>query len=71
MRSLRLFFCDVGNTQGQLVVASQQCQYKILHFHHGGLDRLADVLQTWNLLVVEGTKDQPYRHFMVCRQVVI
>ncbi|KYN28146.1 TBC1 domain family member 16 [Trachymyrmex cornetzi] len=40
MRSLRLFFADPACTCGQLVVASRESQYKILHFHHGGLDRL-------------------------------
>ncbi|VVD04507.1 unnamed protein product [Leptidea sinapis] len=44
MRSLRLFFNDDSCTCGQLVVASRESQYKILHFHHGGLDHLAQVL---------------------------
>ncbi|XP_054283998.1 TBC1 domain family member 16-like isoform X1 [Macrosteles quadrilineatus] len=73
MRSLRLFFSDASSTQGQLVVASRQCQYKILHFHHGGLDRLANTLQAWNLLTVQSdtsNDDAPYRHFMVCRPAV-
>ncbi|XP_039299730.1 TBC1 domain family member 16-like [Nilaparvata lugens] len=68
MRSLRLFFCDAESTKGQLVVASRECQYKILHFHHGGLERLATVLQQWNLLSPTTPSDNlPYRHFMVCR----
>lgn len=43
MRSLRLFFNDNSCTSGQLVIASRESQYKILHFHYGGLDHLAQV----------------------------
>lgn len=43
MRSLRLFFSDNKCTSGQLVIASRESQYKILHFHYGGLDHLAQV----------------------------
>ncbi|MPC24271.1 TBC1 domain family member 16 [Portunus trituberculatus] len=42
-KSLRLFFSDRDNTCGQLVIASRESQYKIFHFHHGGLDKLAAV----------------------------
>ncbi|XP_017474480.1 PREDICTED: uncharacterized protein LOC108365054 [Rhagoletis zephyria] len=41
MRSLRLFFSDDNCTSGQLVIVSRESQYKILHFHYGGLDHLA------------------------------
>ncbi|VEN51992.1 unnamed protein product, partial [Callosobruchus maculatus] len=51
MRSLRLFFSDNSCTCGQLVVASRESQYKILHFHHGGLDHLAQVLHQWHSLL--------------------
>jgi hypothetical protein len=51
MRSLRLFFNDNSCTCGQLVVASRESQYKILHFHHGGLDHLAQVLHQWHSLL--------------------
>lgn len=51
MRSLRLFFSDTNCTCGQLVVASRESQYKILHFHHGGLDHLAQVLHQWHSLL--------------------
>lgn len=44
MRSLRLFFNDNSCTSGQLVIASRESQYKILHFHYGGLDHLAQVI---------------------------
>ncbi|KAK5640793.1 hypothetical protein RI129_009340 [Pyrocoelia pectoralis] len=80
MRSLRLFFSDTNCTCGQLVVASRESQYKILHFHHGGLDHLAQVLHQWHSLLhsIKFAKDfilgyeenLPYRHFMVCRPEV-
>ncbi|XP_063231993.1 TBC1 domain family member 16 [Bacillus rossius redtenbacheri] len=72
MRSLRLFFNDAASTCGQLVVASRESQYKILHFHHGALDRLASVLHEWNFLLYSLPADEslPYRHFMVCRPEV-
>lgn len=76
MRSLRLFFSDSNCTCGQLVVASRESQYKILHFHHGGLDHLAQVLHQWHSLLhsikyAKGYEENlPYRHFMVCRPEV-
>lgn len=75
MRSLRLFFNDSECTSGQLVVASRESQYKILHFHHGGLDHLASVLNEWSFLLYTpqqtGIQEPlPYRHFMICRPEV-
>lgn len=77
MRSLRLFFNDEQCTSGQLVIASRESQYKILHFHHGGLDHLAQVLHQWHCLLhnikISPGHDEvnlPYRQFMVCRPEV-
>lgn len=77
MRSLRLFFNDENCTSGQLVIASRESQYKILHFHHGGLDHLAQVLHQWhcllhNIKLAPGQEEPnlPYRQFMVCRPEV-
>ena len=77
MRSLRLFFNDENCTSGQLVIASRESQYKILHFHHGGLDHLAQVLHQWhcllhNIKLAPGHEEPnlPYRQFMVCRPEV-
>ncbi|KAL7295532.1 hypothetical protein TKK_0011176 [Trichogramma kaykai] len=82
MRSLRLFFANPECSSGQLVVASRESQYKILHFHHGGLDRLAATLHQWHQLLNpsgparppppagEESGLLPYRHFMVCRPEV-
>ncbi|XP_037799681.1 TBC1 domain family member 16-like isoform X1 [Penaeus monodon] len=74
-RSLRLFFSDREHTCGQLVIASQESQYKIFHFHHGGLDKLASVFEDWNFLVKpqdeEGkAMDSALKQFMVCRPQV-
>ncbi|CRL03218.1 CLUMA_CG016378, isoform A [Clunio marinus] len=77
MRALRLFFNDEQCTSGQLVIASRESQYKILHFHHGGLDHLAQVLHQWHCLLhnIKVTPGQDetnltYRQFMVCRPEV-
>lgn len=73
-KSLRLFFSDRDHTCGQLVIASRESQYKILHFHHGGLDKLAAVFEDWNFLVkpgdeenVEGDASLALKQFLVCR----
>ncbi|XP_047213120.1 TBC1 domain family member 16-like isoform X2 [Girardinichthys multiradiatus] len=58
MRSLRLFFSDDACTSGQLVIASRESQYKILHFHHAGLDKLAEVFQQWKCCRETQPKDQ-------------
>ena len=50
MRSLRIFYCEDDHSSGQLVIASRESQYKILHFHHGGLERLASVFEDWTFL---------------------
>jgi len=34
--------------KGQLVIASYDSQYKIFHFHHDGLDKLALIFERWN-----------------------
>ncbi|XP_041473450.1 TBC1 domain family member 16-like isoform X1 [Lytechinus variegatus] len=47
MRSLRIFFADEECTNGQMVIASRESQYKILHFHHGGLDKMTEVFDHW------------------------
>ena len=56
MRSLRLFFSNAAYTSGQLVIASRESQYKILHFHHGGLDRLAEVFEEWRYCIKQSSK---------------
>ncbi|XP_039332356.1 TBC1 domain family member 16 isoform X2 [Saimiri boliviensis] len=58
MRSLRLFFSDEACTSGQLVIASRESQYKVFHFHHGGLDKLSDVFQQWQYCTEMQLQDQ-------------
>ncbi|XP_013793378.1 uncharacterized protein LOC106477343, partial [Limulus polyphemus] len=50
MKSLRLFPNNKECTCGQLVIASRESQYKILHFHNGGLEKLASVFEEWDFL---------------------
>uniref|UniRef100_A0AAQ6A2D7 TBC1 domain family, member 16 n=1 Tax=Amphiprion ocellaris TaxID=80972 RepID=A0AAQ6A2D7_AMPOC len=64
MRSLRLFFSDEACTSGQLVIASRESQYKILHFHHAGLDKLAEVFQQWKCCRETQLKDQVGLHIL-------
>uniref|UniRef100_U3KCZ9 TBC1 domain family member 16 n=1 Tax=Ficedula albicollis TaxID=59894 RepID=U3KCZ9_FICAL len=71
MRSLRLFFSDENCTCGQLVVASRESQYKIFHFHHGGLDKLSEVFQQWKYCTETHLKDQQLSDEKTCMQFSI
>ncbi|NXF84105.1 TBC16 protein, partial [Sclerurus mexicanus] len=71
MRSLRLFFSDEACTCGQLVVASRESQYKIFHFHHGGLDKLSEVFQQWKYCTETHLKDQQLADERTCMQFSI
>ncbi|XP_069339042.1 TBC1 domain family member 16 isoform X1 [Eulemur rufifrons] len=71
MRSLRLFFSDEACTSGQLVVASRESQYKVFHFHHGGLDKLSDVFQRWQYCAETHLKDQQVAPEKTCMQFSI
>ncbi|XP_008053379.1 TBC1 domain family member 16 [Carlito syrichta] len=71
MRSLRLFFSDEACTSGQLVVASRESQYKVFHFHHGGLDKLSDVFQQWKYCTETHLKDQVVAPEKTCMQFSI
>ncbi|XP_055371056.1 TBC1 domain family member 16 [Condylostylus longicornis] len=76
MRSLRLFFNDERCTSGHFVITSRENQLKVLHFHYGGLDHLAQVLHQWhcilhNVKLVSGQDQEDsnlfYKQFLVCR----
>uniref|UniRef100_A0A8C4KGP0 TBC1 domain family member 16 n=1 Tax=Dromaius novaehollandiae TaxID=8790 RepID=A0A8C4KGP0_DRONO len=71
MRSLRLFFSDEACTCGQLVVASRESQYKIFHFHHGGLDKLSEVFQQWKYCTETHLKEQQLTDEKTCMQFSI
>lgn len=40
------------------MIASRESQYKILHFHHAGLDKLAEVFQQWRCCRETQLKEQ-------------
>ncbi|XP_035210188.1 TBC1 domain family member 16-like isoform X2 [Stegodyphus dumicola] len=70
MRSLHLLYNNKECTCGQLVIASRESQYKILHFHHGGLDKLAKVFEDYNFLSKSKNKSNgscQYCQFSVSR----
>uniref|UniRef100_A0A915PJB7 Rab-GAP TBC domain-containing protein n=1 Tax=Setaria digitata TaxID=48799 RepID=A0A915PJB7_9BILA len=75
MRSMRLFFTADDLTSGQFVIATWDSHYKILHFHHGGLDKLAQLLEQWSAIKTKAVKDGspspiPDRQFLVCQPKV-
>lgn len=57
MRSMRIFYSNSECTSGELVIASPDSQYKILHFHHGGLDKLAQLFEHWNVVKSKSVHD--------------
>lgn len=62
---MRLFFTADDLTSGQFVIATWDSHYKILHFHHGGLDKLAQLLEQWSAIKTKAVKDvcsMPYKH---------
>ncbi|XP_069655570.1 TBC1 domain family member 16 isoform X4 [Haliaeetus albicilla] len=62
---------DEACTCGQLVVASRESQYKIFHFHHGGLDKLSEVFQQWKYCTETHLKDQQLTDEKTCMQFSI
>lgn len=48
MKAMKLFLTDREGNSGQLVISSLENQYKVFHFHHGGIDKLASVFESWN-----------------------
>lgn len=73
MKSIRIFFSENDQRNGQLVIASKENQYKILHFHYGGLEKLLDALQQWGSSICtpffiqneEIEIDLSYKHFII------
>ena len=47
MKAVKLFLTDKDDTSGQLVISSLENQYKVFHFHHSGLDKLAKIFNLW------------------------
>ncbi|WKY14334.1 hypothetical protein Q1695_000127 [Nippostrongylus brasiliensis] len=72
MRSMRLFYSNADRTSGQLVIASLDSHYKILHFHHGGLDKLAQLFEQWSAVKAKSVKNgspSPHddKHLFICQ----
>ncbi|XGW35827.1 hypothetical protein V3C99_019201 [Haemonchus contortus] len=72
MRSMRLFYSNSDCTSGQLVIASPDSHYKILHFHHGGLDKLALLFEQWSAVKAKSVKNgspSPLndKHLLICQ----
>ena len=64
MRSLRIFYSNDACTSGQLVIASRESQYKILHFHHGGMEKLAETFADWKFLAEARNKVTKHKQVM-------
>lgn len=71
MRSMRIFYSNAEHTSGQLVIASRDSQYKILHFHHGGLDKLAQLLEHWNAVKAKSVHDVSFKFAKIVRQFCV
>lgn len=68
MKSIRVFFSESDQRNGQLVIMSKENKYKILHFHYGGLDKLVDALQLWGSSIcvpvfIRSEEVLSYKHF--------
>uniref|UniRef100_A0A1I7TJK6 Rab-GAP TBC domain-containing protein n=1 Tax=Caenorhabditis tropicalis TaxID=1561998 RepID=A0A1I7TJK6_9PELO len=57
MRSMRVFYSNSECTSGQLVIATLDSHYKILHFHHGGLDKLAYIFEQWSSIKARSVQE--------------
>ncbi|CAI2357165.1 unnamed protein product [Caenorhabditis sp. 36 PRJEB53466] len=57
MRSMRVFYSNPECTSGQLVIATLDSHYKILHFHHGGLDKLAYIFEQWSAIKARSVQE--------------
>lgn len=57
MRSMRVFYSNPECTSGQLVIATLDSHYKILHFHHGGLDKLAYIFEQWSSIKTRSVQE--------------
>jgi len=47
MKTLRLFYEQEDESCGQFVIGNYENHYKVFHFHHGGLDRITQILHEW------------------------
>jgi len=47
MKTLRLFYEQKDESCGHFVIGNFENHYKVFHFHHGGLDRITQILREW------------------------
>ena len=48
MKTLKIFYEKDDVTCGHLVIGNHENHYKVFHFHHGGLDRITQILEQWD-----------------------
>lgn len=49
MKTVKLFYSSIhGMDAGQFVIGSHNNEYKVFHFHNGGLNKLAHIFDLWN-----------------------
>ncbi|UMM41865.1 hypothetical protein L5515_017934 [Caenorhabditis briggsae] len=71
MRSMRVFYSDPECTCGQLVIATLDSHYKILHFHHGGLDKLAKIFEQWSSIKARSVQEVGSPSAIADKQLII
>ena len=68
MRSIRIYFRNDACSCGELVIATHESQYKVLHFHYGGLNSIAAILNDWKVMLDKRFKtsnDIGINHFSI------
>lgn len=54
MKTVKLFYSSINEMDaGQFVIGSHDNEYKVFHFHNGGLNKLADIFDLWNGCLVD------------------
>ena len=57
MKTLKLFYEEEDPTCGQFVIGNFENHYKVFHFHHGGLERINQILDDWNWCASENNHE--------------
>ncbi|CAB3400402.1 unnamed protein product [Caenorhabditis bovis] len=71
MRSMRVFYSNPECTCGQLVIATLDAHYKILHFHHGGLNKLAFIFEQWSAIKARSVHEGGSPSAIADKQLII
>lgn len=48
VKTIKLFFSNPEKDSGQFVISSKENEYKVFHFHNGGLTKLSEIFKLWN-----------------------